>query len=158
MITQTDLFGKDHIIKQCTFDDIKIHFEKIKDVIPEDEKEEFCIRMNDCIKLETAFALEDDSCFLYYKNYKPCCAIGIALYGKNEPLKMITLFAGIFYQIDTTTFKIDFKLHKGKLIQEYKSLLTKISMKRSQQSDVPLVVRIDHLKEKIKQIYEKRGL
>lgn len=157
MITTIDILGKSHIIKPCQFEDVPMHFEKIKDVIPEEEADSFITRMTDCIIAETAFTLSDDSCFLYYKNYKPTMAEGVALYGENAPVKVLALFSGIFIQIDPVTFKLDFALHPGTFAKDYKSILTTTSLKLSNHSNHPLVIRIDELKKKIDKIYKRKG-
>ena len=157
MITFKDFFGKEHTITSCTEQDIDVHFALIKDVIPVDEITQFKERMAECIEAGSAYTISSD-CFLYYLNYKPCCANGVALYGKNSPSKLLTLFAGIFSQLDTHTFKLNFKLHAGKMVQEYKSIITLTSLKRQRIKGYPLVIRIDKLKNKITAIYNKRGL
>ncbi len=45
--------------------------------------------------------------------------------------------------------KLDFKLHPGKFIAEYRSILTMISMRRSKGGKRPVSIRVDHLKSKI---------
>ena len=156
MITTTDLFGKVHTIVPCDNEDIDVHFAKIQDVIPSEEVIQFKKRMSECILAESAYTLSDGSCFLYYLNYKPCCANGVALYGKNSSHKMLALFAGIFNEIDRETFKLDFHLHAGKYVQEYKSLLTIESIKRQRIPGQPLVIRTDKLFAKMSALYKKR--
>ena len=158
MITTTDFFGNKHTILPCSAEDVDVHFAKIQDVIPGEEVIQFKQRMSECITAGSAYTLSDGSCFLYYLNDKPCCAKGVALYGKNSPMKMLALFAGIFKELDTHTFKLDFHLHAGKFVQEYKSILTETSIKRQLIKGYPLVVRIDKLFAKIDGIYKKRNL
>lgn len=158
MITTTDFFGKQHYLVPCTERDINVHFAKIEEFIPADEVVDFKLRMAECIDIGTAYMLLDGSCFLYYINYKPCCAIGVALYGKESPIKMLALFSGIFHVVDTDTFKLEFHLHYGKLVQEYKSLITEISLKRQGIPGHPLVIRIDELHKKIESIYNRRNI
>jgi len=158
MIIVPDLFGVDHEIVPCTEQDIEVHFNLIKDVIPSEEVIQFQQRMSECILAGSAYTLSNSNCFLYYLNYKPCCAKGIALYGKESPMDIITLFIGVFTLIDTKTFKLGFGLHAGKLVKEYKSLITLTSLKRQRIPGHPLVIRIDELKKKLTKLYRVRGL
>ena len=158
MITTTDLFGGVHTIVPCDNEDIDVHFAKIQDVIPSEEVIQFKKRMSECINAGSAYTLSDGSCFLYYLNHKPCCAEGVALYGKQSSVKMLALIYGIFTKIDTSTFVIKMILHKGKKVSEYKSLFTLTSMKRQTTPGYPLVIRVDKLITKIKSVYEKRGI
>ena len=154
-----DIFGREHSIKQCTTEDIPVHFNAIKEMIPEKEALEFYMRMEECVMAGSAYAIDNDSCFLYYINYERDLAHGVALYGKDHATEMLVLFSCVFNELDTNTFKLDFKLHPGKFLQEYKSLLTMISMKRmNRDPDHPLVIRIDDIKRKINHIYERKGL
>lgn len=160
MISSTevpDLMGKTQTIKLCLFGDVKTHYDKIRHYIPAEEEEEFCKRMCECIDLGTAFSISDD-CFLYYRNSTKYLSEGIALYGQPDPLQILTLFTGIFNNIDTDTFTMKFHLHPEKFAEEYKSLLSITSIKKNHQTGYPLVVRIDHLKIKIKKLYELKGL
>ena len=156
MTATIDFFGKCHTIVSCTQKDIAVHFDQIKDVVTDIPHNEFKQRMSQCVEAGSAYMLSDGSCFLYYLNSLPFKAEGVALYGKHATHKMLALFAGVFTTIDTHTFKIEFKLHPGKFIQEYKSLLTKTSMKRQVVPGYPLVVRVDVLRNKINDIYNKR--
>ena len=158
MIRITDLFGKEHTIVPCDNEDIDVHFAKIQDVIPSEEVIQFKKRMSECILAESAYTLSDGSCFLYYLNKQPCYAHGVALYGKQAPVKMLALLAGIFRELDTHTIKLDFHLHPGKFVQEYKSIITLTSMKRQTTPGYPLVVRVDKILAHLSGIYEKRGL
>ena len=158
MTVATDFFGKHHTILPCSAEDIDVHFDKIRNVIPSEEVIQFKKRMSECINAGSAYTLSDGSCFLYYLNYKPCCATGVALYGKQSPNKMLALFAGIFKEIDHHTFKLDFHLHAGKFVQEYKSIITETSIRRQRIPGYPLVVRIDKLFVKMNAIHKKRGI
>lgn len=158
MIITKDFFGKDHTILPCRAEDVDVHFSKISDVIPSEEVIQFKKRMSVCINAGTAYTLSDGSCFLYYHNYKSWAAEGVALYGTGSPVKMLALFAGIFREIDHETFKLDFHLHAGKLISEYKSILTLISMKRYRMPGHPVTVRIDELFKKMDKLYKARGI
>jgi hypothetical protein len=158
MTTIADLFGHTHIVELCQFDDVPMHFKKLKDMIPEEDPDEFCKRMDECIDAGTAFALSDDSCFLYYKNTTPEFATGVALHGKGEPTKLLALFAAVFGELDTATFKMDFTMHPGKFVKEYRTLISPVSVMRMHSNNYPLVVRVDKLKEKIGSLYNLKGI
>lgn len=153
-----DLFGNTYEIRQCTVDDIPKHFEKVADAVPTEDHDAYKYRMSECIEAGTAFTLTDDSCFIYYLNYNNIAAVGSVLYGKNAPMKLIALLSGVFRILDKITFKLDFHLHPGSFVQDYKSLITETSLKRQNNREYPLVVRIDHLKAKIDKIHKRRGI
>ncbi len=153
-----DLLGHVHQVRRCMNIDVESHFALIAHWIPEPEHEEFKTRMKMCIDNGSAFCLIDDSCFLYYLNYKPCCANAVALFGQGSALKVGALFAGIFENIDTHTIRVNFKLHPGKMVQEYKSILTIESMKRRHLPNYPLVVRVDKVKKKMIDLLNKRNI
>lgn len=158
MTETVDLFGNKYEVVPCVHDDVAKHFAMVKDVVGEEEVAEFIDRMHDAIELHTAFALSDHSCFLYYINYKPCCATGVAIFGEGVPNKMMALFAGIFMRIDKETFKLDFHLHPGKFAGEYRSIIEMSSLKRNRIPGSPLIIRVDSLKKKINKLYEKMGV
>ncbi len=158
MITTEDLFGNEHTILPCRAEDIDVHFSKISNVIPSEEVIQFKKRMSECLLAESAYTLSDGSCFLYYQNYKPCCAYGVALYGTGSPVKMLALLAGVFQEIDPVTFKLSFALHAKTFAKNYLSLITMTSLKRSRVPGHPLVVRIDELRSKLLRLYKMRGL
>jgi hypothetical protein len=134
--------------RECLIVDVVPHFNKIKQWIPEEEAEAFQNRMRDCVEEENAWALNDS--FLYYTKVDRRMAHGVALFGGGEPMDILALFIGVFSLEDTDTFMLRFKLHPGKLMDEYKSLLTAVSMKRAHQNqNHPLMVRIDGLRKKI---------
>jgi len=153
-----DLFGKQYTIVPCTIEDIPVHFSLVEEFIPSEEVVQYKKRMADCIIAGSAYTLTDGSCFLYYHNYKPCCADGVSFYGKGSPLKMLALFAGIFTEIDHHTFKIDFRLHKGQIKTSCRSIITKESLKRQSIKNYPLVIRVDKIRAKVEHLYNKRGV
>jgi hypothetical protein len=151
-----DFLGNIHEIQVCNMDDIDPHFEIIKQYIEEDDYDAFKFKMEECVKAGTAFHINHEV-FLYYKNSQRWLAQGAALYSK-DPIKMMALFVGVFTEIDTATFTMEFHLHKQKFIEEYKSIITLTSLKRQTIEGYPLIVRIDHLKAKYAQLYKKRGV
>jgi len=155
MYPTVDLRGKYYEFRVCTLDDIKPHFDMVEKFVPLYEHDSFIERMRAAIELKTAFVLADNSCFLYYINKHPCCAEGVAMFGKKVPMKMLALMSGIFRDIDKDTFKIDFNLHPEKFLQEYKSMLTSTSIKRHIDKRYPLVVRVDDFRNKINKLVKK---
>lgn len=159
MITSKDFFGKEHIILRCVPEDIDTHFKKIEKVVITDTEESlFKERMLACITAGSAYKLSNDSCFLYYLNSTPRIAEGIALFGQGNPAKMIALFKGVTEELDPRTVKITFYMHKGKFIEEYKSILTPTSIKRQVIEGYPLVVRVDEVITKIRNLYKRMNL
>ena len=154
-----DLRGNVHRFRRCTMEDVEPHFQKVAEWIPIGEMDDFKNRMRLCIVANTAFCYDDGSCYIYYKKHKPCCAEGHALYGKGQPLKLLALFAGVFHNVDKRVIKVDFSLYPDKIVQEYKSLITKLSlMRQTLPSGYPLVVRVDAIKSKILNLMWDRGI
>ena len=158
-----DLFGRPVHYKRCQTSDLNTHFEKIQDVVTDMPHVEFLERMNACVKEDRAYALEDDSCFLYYlpqhfKVGEPRTAHGIAMYGPGNSLGMIALLRGIFEDNEKSVTRIDFKLHPGKIMKEYRSFLLTATMQRYGVTDRPLFVRVDMMRERLRELYAKRGL
>jgi len=157
MVLTKDIFGNEYEVHPCKHEDVLVHFQKVREWIPQDEHEAFLNRMHDSIREGKAFHI-DHKVFLYYKEQSPKICHGVCMYGKNEPALMIALFAGIFEKIDTQTFKIDFGLHPTKQLLEYKFLLTPQSIRRSASiPGYPMVVRVDKLKAKLEKLYEAKG-
>lgn len=92
MILTRSLFGQPCEVVACTLEDVEPNFDKIKKVVSKQEMPEFKRRMVEAVEKGSAFMISDGSCFLYYLNDKPWCATGVALYGKNSPIKMLALF------------------------------------------------------------------
>ena len=143
-----NLFKQKQNYRRCVLADIVNHYQFIKHWVPEGEKEAFQERMADCVEDETAWCLND--AFLYYEKVNARMAYGVALYGMDNAVDMLSLFIGVFSFEDNDTHMLRFKLHPGKFMQEYKSLLTVISMKRNHHDpDHPLMVRVDDFRKKI---------
>lgn len=158
LITAHDILGNTRFIDECTDSDVPAHFELIKHWVPEEEHEQFQDRMRESVKQNRAYTMLNSNAFLYYEYKANKQTNGVALYGQENPVDLITLFTGVFGYIDTDVFIMYFKLHPGKFIEEYKSLITAISARRAAQDpNHPLAVRIDQIKSKIKSIYETRG-
>ena len=150
----TNLFGKPTEFRACTSSDVLDHFLVIRDTITDMPHEEFMERMQKCVTAGSAFTLADNTAFLYYLNTSSRKAIGMALYGSSA-VGTLALFKGIFQDTDHRTLKIDFKLHPGKLLQEYKSLVTISSLHTYGVTERPLVVRIDALRDKLRLIHAR---
>ena len=113
--------------------------------------------MADCIEDENAWCTENT--FLYYKSENRQIALGVALYGVGYAQELIALFMGVFSQQDKTTHALRFKLHPGKVMEEYMTMLTKVSMKRARQNpNHPVTVRIDELRNKLFSVFKSQGL
>lgn len=158
MVVIKDFFGNEHTVMPCSAEDVDVHFAKIRNVVPSEEVIQFKKRMSECINAGSAYTLSDGSCFFYYLNYKPCCAVGVAVCGKRYPLKMVALFVGIFKGFDLDTFKIDYKLHPGSSPADFKSIFTMISLKRRSTKGRPFVLRTDEMVTRLETIYKNRGI
>lgn len=148
-----NLFKQHYIYRQCNLADIQIHFKKVQHWIPPREGQDFRARMKECVDAGTAW--KTDNTFLYYKT-DGHVGVGIALFGMDHPLEIMALMMGVFSYRDKTTHALRFKLHPGKNMREYKSLLTTISMARNgTNSEHPLMVRVDELRKRWSTICEK---
>lgn len=141
----------------CTEKDIDVHFELVRNFIPSKEVIQYKQRMSECITAGSAYTLSDNSCFIYYLNSKPCCAVGMSLYGLHSTRKIFALLTGVFNKIDTHTFKISFRPYPGTSINDFKCVCTPTSMKRYRNGN-PLIVRIDKIRKRVHAIYERRGI
>ena len=159
LITTHDILGNTKLIKECTLDDIGGHFQLISQWIPKTEWMEFQGRMMQCVAEGRAYCMTTSNTFLYYKEESLNQGHGVALYGKESPVDILALFAGIFKYIDTDMFIMKFKPHRGKeFVAEYKSIITAVSARRyGQCPDKHVSVRIDEIKNKLEAIYDTRG-
>lgn len=149
------IFGTSYRYEQCRICDVGPDFDKIYQWIPEKEHVQFNERMMDCVDSGTAWRTKNT--FLYYDIQNKKVSYGVALFGKDHPLELMGLFVGVFGMQDRDTSIMKFKLHPGKMMEEYKSLLTTISMKRNHQNrNHPLMVRIDELRVKFINFLAKR--
>jgi hypothetical protein len=159
MIETKDFSGNTYIIVPCTLDDIPVHFEMVKNLVPEEDRVDYVDKLKECVEKGTAFRLEDNSCFLYYSNYRDVHAYGYGIYGVNSPAKFVALLMGIFWKIDTRTYKLDFVPHREEFIPLFKSVITMVSLRRRMRDPRrPLCIRIDELKKKWRPIAEARGV
>jgi len=153
VLNVTDLAGHSHLLVECLPLDIDTHFNLVREYVEEDTVDEYKARMLQAINAGSAYKLSDDSCFLYYRNYKPCCAEATSFYGKGSPLKMIALFDGVFSVIDTVTFKLAVQPHVNSNIDEYLSVLTVDSIKKYVTSNRYVVIRIDALRKRLSRLH-----
>ena len=149
----TNILGTKTYYEACSLSDVGPHFDKISRWVPEEEYIEFNERMMDCVEAGNAWKTEHT--FLYYEHINRKIAHGVALYGSESPMELLALFIGVFWQQDQGTGIMRFKLHPGKFMEEYRALLTDISIKRTHADpDHPLMVRIDHLRKKFRNIMQ----
>ena len=140
-----------YTVQHCVAEDIDRHYKKMSEWVQDVDETDFKNRMQSSIDAGTAFRMDDDSCFIYYKNIseESAAAKGYAVYGKGVPKSIWALFLIVFSHFDKHTFKIDFHLHDGKMAQEYRSMLTFTSIKRNTTNpNYPLVVRVDKLRRR----------
>ena len=160
-----DLFGNPVTFKHCVTEDLLTHFEPIEHWITDIPKVEFLQRMKACIDENMAFALDDDSAFLYMYPVRTEGMIGptvhyagIAIYGGPDQVKFLALLKGIFEDLHPTIARVDFKLHPGKALGEYKSLLHTKSLERFGTEMDHVFIRTDELQKKLRSLYYSRGL
>ncbi len=134
--------------RRCTPADIGHHFGRMKEWITDGERNEFESLMLECIEAGTAWC--NDKTHLYYLKKNKRYAQGVALFGMNHPMEMLALFISVFTFQDIETAIIQFRLHPGKFIQEYKALLTVTSIKRTHRDpNHQLMIRIDEFRNKL---------
>ncbi len=134
--------------RRCVPEDVHAHFVKMKQWVPEAEHAEFQERMLNCI--EAGYAWCNKNCHIYYEMKNRRIAHGVALYGMDHPMDMLSLFISVFSLEDHDTHILRFRLHPGKSMQEYKSMLTMASMMRNHKNpDHPLMIRVDDFRKKI---------
>lgn len=79
--------------------------------------------MKDCVEDGTAFVTKGDECFMYYKKTKEAFADAVSIYGKNYPLMMMAMIAGIPKHVPEDkkdTIFLYLTLHIGKDIKSTK--------------------------------------
>ena len=140
--------------RYCLTADIEPHFDRIKHWVGEDQEIKFKALM--AISINDGHAWKTANTFLYYTKQNARQAQGIAIFGMDYPVEMLSLFTGVFYFEDRDTCMLQFRLHPGKMIQEYKSLLTVTSMRRAHADPLhPLMIRVDALRQKMIKIIDK---
>ena len=151
------LFDRKREYRLCTVADIDPHFDKIKQWVPETEHVTFKIRMAISVNEDNAWCTENT--FLYYTKQDLRIAHGIALFGNEYPTEILALFIGVFSLEDNDTHILRFKLHPGKFMQEYKSLLTMTSIRRTHADpDHPLYVHVDKFRQKVVGVLNRCGI
>ncbi len=149
-----EIFNQKEDYRRCELADVSFHFYKIAHWIPEEEKVAFMARMVDSIQEKHAW--QSKNTFLYYTKENERQATGIAIFGMDHPVEMLSLFTGVFYFEDRTTAMLRFALHPDKMIKEYKSMLTVTSMQRAHADrDHPLMIRVDAFRQKMIRIIDK---
>jgi hypothetical protein len=152
----SDIFNLNRVFyRRATLEDIPDHFAKIKHWIPEEEHIEFQERMEDAIDQGNAWCTE--LTFLYYQSLNYRVANAVAIYGKESAYEMLTLFQGVFAKEDRNTAHMRFKMHPGKELPEYWSMITSTSAQRwNQDNDHPLSVDVQKFRKKMENIMKRR--
>ena len=146
---------RDH--RRCEPSDVHGHFDQIKHWIPKEEHKQFQERMLSCI--EEGDAWHTDHTFLYYRREDRRISHGVAMNGMKYPMEMLSLFIGVFSIEDHDTHIMRFALHPGKFMEEYKTLLTVTSIKRTHRNpNHPLLIRVDDFRKKIIQLLDNTGI
>lgn len=151
------IFADKRNYRLCVPADIGRHFETIKHWVPEGEKEEFQKRMLTCIEEKDAWCTENT--FLYYTREDKRISHAVALFGMDYPMEMLALFIGVFSFEDHLTHIMRFTLHPDKFLEEYKSLLTVTSIRRTHANPKhPLLIRVDDFRKKIAKLLDDTGI
>lgn len=141
----TDLIGRQYGLLPCTEDDIPNHFKRVEHWIEPDFKDAYVDRMKQCVEAGTAYKLDDDSCYLYFLKTKKSFAEAVCINGYGKPMSVIALISGIFRKIHRDIFFVEFVMHKGKVMAEYKFMLSPKSMRKFQHQDDVLLVNLQHM-------------
>lgn len=150
-----DLFKNRYRYRNCRLTDVAPHYDQIKHWVTDVGDLEFQRRMMECVEQRNAWCT--DNTFIYYTK-DGRAGTGVAILGAKHPLEFMFLLVGVFYYRDKETAFIKFRLHDGKFIEEYQSLITptSISKHRTRDDNYPLVVRVDKLRNKWAQVIAKR--
>lgn len=160
MIEIVDLLGGKYLATECSESDIQVHYETIRNIVEDEDEDEFKSRMLQCVNEGTAYALIDGSCFIYYlkDKGKPKISTGVALYGEGSPLALLALFSYVFTAVDSKAHLMMLNPHSEKFIIECKSLMTLGSIIKYRMGNHPLMVRIDLIKAKVLALKSKREI
>jgi|TARA_R110000851_G_scaffold56094_3_gene131327 hypothetical protein len=155
--TAVDLRGNEHTIRRCTAKDILKHFSIVKHLIPESDRKSYINKMKVCKRSGMAFCIGND-CFFYAQYSGKQSIEAFSLYGKGEPLKTLAMFSHILLTLDKKLVLLRFSPHAGLKVDDFKSLLTRIAIKRQFASGKPVLVRCDTLRQKLLALYKNRGI
>jgi hypothetical protein len=143
--------------RRCEHDDIGPHFLKISQFIPELEHLSFQERMMEAVEEGDAWCL--GGAFLYYTRENKRISHGVAMFGMGVQMDFLALLIGVFSFEDHDTHIMRFGLHEGKEIQEYKTLLTVTSIKRTHKNpNLPLLIRVDDFRVKMIKLLKAAGI
>jgi hypothetical protein len=113
--------------------------------------------MAESVKEGRAYCTENT--FLYYTQVDARMSQGIAMFGMKHPAEMISLLIGIFTFEDNQTCLLRFKLHPGKELEEYRTLLTTTSIHRTHRDPKhPLLIRVNDLRNKWVTLMKDKGV
>lgn len=152
----SDMLSAEDKIKHCTEDDIDSHFETVLPLVQSTDRSEYKKLMLQAVNEDTAYQLLDGSCFLYYLKEEQYTARGVSFYGKDNPVGLLVLFAGIFDKDNEETVLLRFIPHSNDEIKDYKSLLTVSSIKKWHKAGTYVSIRVDKLINKTKKVLLKR--
>lgn len=160
MFTTPALIGPDVEFRNCTESDVPEHFERIREYIEPEFQDEYLERMYDCVRGGTAFVTSGNECFMYYRKTKEAFAEAVSIYGKDHPMKMMAMIAGIpeaAPEDKKDTIFLNLALHRGKTIKEYKGMLTKTAIYRHKENGDKLLIRTDKLVKKFEDLMRRRS-
>lgn len=150
--TIKDLRGILHTVRRCKKEDVSHHFNAVKHLVPKEDHAEYQTSMYLCVSSGMAFCV-NDCCFIYTKYSNKSTLEAFSLYGKNQPLKTLAMFACILMEVDKSIKFLKFQPHYNTSINSFKTLLSSTSLLRRQYLDKPTVVRCDLLRDKLYAFY-----
>jgi hypothetical protein len=155
--TTVDLKGNKHTVRKCTAEDVFVHFSIVQYLIPNSDQKSYLTVMKDCAKSGIAFCIDND-CFIYAQYSGKQSVNAFSFYGKGKALKTLAMIFYILFNFDKKLMMLKFNLHKGLNVNDFKSLLTDIAIKRQFIPNRPILVRCDTLRNKLLSLYTKRGI
>lgn len=159
MFSEKSITGTDVEFRNCAESDVLRHYDKVKQWIEPEYRDEYLKKMYSCMADKTAFVTKGDECFMYYKKTKKSFANAVTIYGKNHPIKMMAMIVGIPKSVPEDkkdTIFLYMSLHAGKDINEYKGFLTKTAIYRHKRNGDSLLIRTDQLIKKFENLRTKR--
>lgn len=145
------------VIKQCTSANVIAHFQKVSHVVPEEEHQDYKDRMLYSASCGNAYCVGDDA-FIYFDKTGVASIFVNAIYGQGNTLSFIALLAFVVKYLNRRLFKASFCAYSKENLSTFKSLATHSSVTKYAGPSSELVVRCDHLRQKIDKIYRSKGV
>lgn len=144
-------------IRQCTSEDVVTHFNKVSNVVPEEEHQDYKDRMLYSASCGNAYCVNDDA-FIYFDKTGVASIFVNSIYGQGNTLSFIALLGFMVKYVNRRLFKAVFCAYSKENLSTFKSLATHSSVTKYAGASSELVVRCDHLRQKIDKIYKSKGV